>query len=34
MSSIPREVDFFSNKDICIISKEKIGNRPNEQRGG
>ena len=29
MPSIPGEVDFFSNEDICIISKEEIGNRPN-----
>ena len=34
MPSIPGEVEFFSKEDICIISKEEIGNRPNEQGGG
>ena len=34
MPSIPGEVEFFSNEDICIISKEEVGNRPNEQGGG
>jgi len=27
--SIP-EVEFFSNEDICIISKEEVRNWPNE----
>ena len=31
---IPGEVEFFSNEDICIISKEEVGNGPNEQGGG
>ena len=30
MPSIPGEVNFFSNEDICIISKEEVSNRPNE----
>ena len=34
MPSIPGDVEFFSNEDICIISKEEVGNRPNEQGGG
>jgi len=37
MPSIPREVELFtrSNEDICIIiSKEEVGNRPNEQSVG
>ena len=34
MQSIPGEVEFFSNEAICIISKEEVGNRPNEQGGG
>jgi len=34
MPSIPREVELFSNENICIISKEEVGNRPNEQALG
>ena len=34
MPSIPGEVEFFSNEGICIISKEEVCNRPNEQGGG
>ena len=32
--SIPGEVELFSNEDVCIISKEEVGNRPIEQGGG
>jgi len=32
MPSIP--VNFFGNEDICAISKQEVGNRPNEQAGG
>jgi len=34
MPSILREVELFSNEDVCIISKEEVGNRPNEQGAG
>jgi len=34
MPSIPEEIGLFSNEDICIISKEEVGYRPNEQVGG
>ena len=34
MPSIPGKVKLLSNEDICIISKEEDGNRPNEQGGG
>jgi len=34
MPSILREVEHFSNEDICIISKKEVGNRPNEQGVG
>jgi len=34
MPSIPKEIEHFSNEDICIISKKEVGNRPNEQGVG